>query len=121
VPSPESPLRSAALDSKILIRLPLGRPGARFDAGKLVEHLNAVGRHYIIQGQTNCALAVHPKPQSLDVWLRKNFAHEPNMKQAVNEVLEQLISSGLFEEGKFLCPDSGHQCKGIRLVAAVRG
>ena len=39
----------------------------------------------------------------------------PDTKQAVNEVIQQLVATGDFEEGCFLCPDSGRMCKGIRL------
>jgi hypothetical protein len=93
--------------------------GTPFDTAidRLVEHLKTLGRDYIIQGQVNCKLSAHPKPQSLDVWLRKNIRGNPDTKQAVNELVDQLVSSGRFKEGRFTCPDSGRICKGIRLVA----
>jgi hypothetical protein len=58
----------------------------------------------------------HPKPRSLDCWLRENYASHPDTKQAVNEVIDDLVGTGDFVEGKFMCPDSGHKCKGIKLV-----
>lgn len=103
-------------DSATRIRLPFGGKRQYFDANNLVRYLIESGRNHIIQGQVNCRLSAHPKPNSLDVWLRRNFADNSDVKQAVNEVMSQLVSTGLFEEGTFLCPDSARMCKGIRLV-----
>jgi len=102
------------------ITLPFGGSEAKFDVVKLVEHIKDSGRDYIIQGQINCALSVHRKPRSLDVWLRRNFAANHDAKQAVNDVIDQLVSTGLFEVGQFRCPDSGRSCKGIKLVKKAR-
>ncbi|MBI3694486.1 MAG: hypothetical protein HY238_06565 [Acidobacteria bacterium] len=122
-PMPKSPLLDqpntrGAQDSNrnTRIMLPYGGAKGHFEANELVRYLIESGRNYIIQGQVNCRLAAHPKPGSLDVWLRRNFADNPDTKQAVNQVVQQLVSTGLFEEGRFLCPDSGQPCKGIRLV-----
>ena len=98
------------------IRLPFGGAGASFNATALVKHVQSSGSDYIIQGQTACALSAHPKPRSLDVWLRRNYTANKDTKQADNSVIAQLVSTGLFETGRFLCPDSGKLCKGIRLV-----
>ena len=105
-------------DSGTRISLPFGGTNRYFDANDLVRYLIESGRNHIIQGQTNCRLSAHPKPSSLDVWLRRTFADNPDTTQAVNEVVRQLKSTGLFEEGKFFCPDSRRTCKGIRLVPA---
>ena len=105
----------------VSIRLPFGGPDAKFDVDRLVEHLKDSGREFIIQGQAHRALSVHPKPRSLDVWLRRNFASNPDIKQAVNEVIDQLVSTALFEKGQFVCPDSGRLCKGIKLVKGITG
>jgi len=53
---------------------------------------------------------------TLDFWLRRNFAKSADIKQAVNDVIRQLVSTGFFEEGEFPCPDNGRLCKGIRIV-----
>jgi hypothetical protein len=101
-----------------MIKLPYGGPGAKFDEQELVEHLKAHFRDYIIQGQQNCSLLNHTKPKSLDYWLRINHAKEPDTKQAVNEVIDQLVATGLFETAKSLpCPDSvkGHKFYQINL------
>ena len=98
------------------VLLPYGGAHRGFEAQQLVEHLQAGGRDHIIQGQQKCTLAEHTKPNSLDVWLRKSFAQNPDVKQAVNSVIDSLVATGLFEQGNFLCPDIGTICKGIRLV-----
>lgn len=100
------------------IGLPFGGAGATFDVSTLIQHLRESGRPYIIQGQTQCIFSEHPKPRSLDFWLRRKFAKNRDTKQAVNGVIGQLVSTGLFEAGEFLCPDSGRLCKGIRIVKA---
>jgi hypothetical protein len=101
------------------IRLPFGEATATFEVVKLIEYVNESGRDYIIQGQNQCPLAAHPKPKSLDYWLRVNCTKNHDTTQAVNEVIGQLVSTGLFEEGRFRCPDSGRTCKGIRLAAGA--
>jgi len=74
------------------------------------------GRNYIIQGQTHCNRAEHPKPNSLDCWLRDNYAQNRNTNQAENEVIKDLVNTGDFEEGNFICPISRIKCKGIKIV-----
>lgn len=97
-----------------IIILPHGY--SEFDSDDLKAHIKSTGRTYIIQGQKACNRNEHPKPKSLDCWLRDNYAHNPNTKQAVNEVIAALVNTGDFEEGKFDCPDSGEKCKGIKLI-----
>lgn len=89
--------------------------GGQFDEFQLVEHIRATGRRYIIQGQNACSLEDHPKPNSLDYWLRQ-FASCPDTKQAENSVIDALVETGLFLLSKNLeCPDSGRLCKGLVL------
>ena len=102
-----------------MIRLPYGGPNAQFDERELVDHLRTRMRDYIIQGQQNCRLENHTKKQSLDYWLRSNFASNPDTKQAVNTVMEDLVATGLFEEEKLTCPDSGRKCKGLKLKPGI--
>ena len=90
--------------------------GGSFDEQALVQHIRRSGRNYIIQGQTACALANHPKPDSLDYWLRQ-FAHNRDTKQADNKVIAQLVATGLFKKASNLCcPNSGRPCKGLILI-----
>lgn len=104
----------------IAIELPYGGPGAKFYVNDLTDHIIGRGRDYIIQGQVHCRLADHPKPQSLDVWLRQNFTNRKDVAQAVNKVIDELVSTGLFAEEELTCPDSGDLCKGIKLVKVPR-
>ncbi len=103
------------------IKLPHGGPGAGFPLSALAAHIRSTGRDYIIQGQQNCALGEHTKPNSLDVWLRQNCTGRKDSKQAVNQVIQALVASGHFEVARLLCPDSGRRCKGLRLVSVVPG
>ena len=96
------------------IALPYGNNS--FNSEELKECIRGTGRDYIIQGQVKCRREIHPKPNSLDCWLRDNYAQNPDTKQAVNEVILALVNTGEFEEGRFICPDSGERCKGIRIV-----
>ena len=94
------------------------RAGASFDAHDLKDHIRRSGRTHIIQGQVTCLLSDHPKPSSLDVWIRKNGApSNQNTKQADNDVINQLVRTGLFRGGKFKCPDSGRMVEGIEIVS----
>lgn len=89
--------------------------GGSFNEQALVRYIRKSGRNYIIQGQTTCILANHPKPDSLDYWLRQ-FAY-PDTKQADNDVITQLVATGLFKVSyKLSCPNSGRLCKGLVLV-----
>jgi hypothetical protein len=96
------------------IHLPYGNN--LFNSDDLKEHIKKSGRDYIIQGQVACMRKKHPKPNSLDCWLRDNYARCPDTKQAVNEVIRALVNTAEFEEGNFICPDSGRRVKGIRIV-----
>ena len=99
------------------IELPYGGKGAGFYVSQLIAHIRSTGRDYIIQGQQNCSLKDHTKPRSLDVWLRENCTHRKDVKQAVNEVMDALVATGLFEvERGLICPDTGYPAKGLRLL-----
>ena len=89
---------------------------AEFDSEDLIKHIRQSLRTYIIQGQVNCTRRDHPKTNSLDCWLRDNYARNPDTKQAVNEVIDALLATGVFRLGKFKCPDSRKLCKGIELI-----
>ena len=102
------------------IELPYGAPGEGFSVSYLITYLQASNKEYIIQGQRACCLADHPKPNSLDVWLRKNFTSRQDIKQATNDVVHEIIKTGLFQEGWYTCPDSGRKCKGIRISHSPR-
>ncbi len=90
--------------------------GGKFEESDLVQYIKSTRRDYIIQGQQAASKANHSKPQSLDYWLRQ-FADNPNTKQAENSVIEVLVETGYFKvESNLSCPDSGWRCKGLRLL-----
>ncbi len=102
------------------IRLPHGEPGTGFSVRELVDYMEQSGHEYIIGGEVDCALVDHPKPASLDYWLRENFAANKDTKQATNEVIAQLVATGLFEPANDLrCPDTGTRSFGLRLKAGA--
>ncbi len=95
------------------------RHGARFRVRELVDYIARSGLDYIISGEVDCALADHPKPKSLDYWLRENFAKNKEAKQATEDVIAQLVATKSFELKEDLrCPDSGHKSKGLVLKFA---
>jgi len=90
--------------------------GGSFDENDLVNFILQSGRNYIIQGQTACVRQDHPKPSSLDYWLRQ-FGQNEDTKQADNEIMAALVATGFFQESRDLvCPDSNNRCKGLVLV-----
>jgi len=97
-----------------VINLPYGNN--MFNSEDLKEYILTTGRNFIIQGQQNCRREDHTKPNSLDCWLRDHYAQNPDTKQAVNAVINALVNTGDFEEGRFICPDSGKRVKGIRII-----
>jgi len=98
------------------IGLLYGGPQESFPIQDLVDYLQAVNRSYIIIGGVNCTFAEHTKFQSLDYWIRKNYTNRKDTRQAVKEVIKNLVASGRFEERvDLICPDSGRHCKGLAL------
>lgn len=95
--------------------------GAGFRVRDLIEHIENSGRNYIIEGGVDCALADHPRPRSLDYWLRENFAHNKETRQDTRDVIRQLLATGAFEESDDLrCPDTGERALGLRLKPAAQ-
>jgi hypothetical protein len=87
--------------------------GAVFKEDDLINYIRQSGCNYIIQGQTACSRQHHPKQSSLDYWLRQ-FGKHPDTKQADNDVMAALVTTGLFiESNNLVCPDSGNPCKGL--------
>jgi hypothetical protein len=103
------------------IQLPHRGAGEGFSVRELVDYIEQSGRDYIIVGDVDCALADHPKPASLDYWLRENFAPNKETKQATKEVIAQLLTTTLFEPAYDLrCPDTGNRSFGLRLKAGTQ-
>ena len=98
------------------ISLPYGGHGAGFDAVDLENYLLERGLDYIVQGHCKCVLGDHRKPNSLDYWLRQRYTEYKDTMQAVDSVIRELVGTGIFCRGSFICPDSGQRCKGIALL-----
>lgn len=108
------PAADAILDRRVSLH---HHESGGFKVGDLVRHIQESGRDYIIEGGVNCALADHPRPRSLDYWLRENFARNKETRQATRDVVEQLLATGVFEEtGDLRCPDTGEHSLGLRLT-----
>ena len=91
--------------------------GDAFDTCDLIAYIRSTGRNYIVQGQQICKLQDHTKPNSLDVWMRKQGdPAKANTKQADNKVIADLVGTGKFRGGLFTCPDSGRSAKGIEVI-----
>lgn len=88
--------------------------GETFDVLELIAELEQRGVNAIVQGQQAVVLESHTKPQSLDYWLRARSKNK-DTKLATNEVVDQLIKSGLFIEDEVHCADSGRKCKGVKI------
>lgn len=94
----------------------LNYPDMEFDEQELIDFIKASGNIYMIQGQRVIKLGNHPKPNSLDVWLRKRFPKKRDTKLADNYVIDALVETGKFIATKEYCPDSGRLCQAIRLA-----
>lgn len=88
-----------------------------FHISTLIQHLINQRRDVIIQGQQSVTFDNLTKQSSLDYWIRASVARKKNTKQAVNDVVNQICATGIFEAvDKLICPDTGRLCKCIRLI-----
>lgn len=70
----------------------------------------------MVFGAIKAKFADHNKHRSLDYWLRSNGARSPDQMQAEGSLVEQLVGTGHFQEIVMACPDTGRQCKGLKLL-----
>lgn len=82
---------------------------------KLIQYFQDNKLNYIIIGSTKVTLQNHPKPNSLDVWLRTrpNVIRYKDTCQSVNNVVSQLIKHEAFSLGLRKCPKSNRMCKAL--------
>jgi hypothetical protein len=88
--------------------------GAGFNSDYLVSLFINEKLDYITIGATHVSLLNHPKPKSLDVWIRNLESVTMNHKdtcQAVATVINQLISLENFSLAIRKCRTSGKMCK----------
>jgi len=88
---------------------------ARFKIEDLIKHFIKNDLDYMVIGSTQVVLHLHPKPNSLDVWIRnhKNARAYANTCQSVNKVITQLIKYESFSMGLRKCPTSNRMCKAL--------
>jgi len=81
----------------------------------LIAHFKENKFNFMIIGSTQVVLNVHPKPNSLDVWMRnhKNVRAYANTCQSVSKVITQLIKHKSFSLGLRQCPESKRMCKSL--------
>ncbi len=98
-----------------LIALPHG--GNQFNEHDLVDYIRSFKpqRDYIIIGKERTVLARHRKKMSLDYWLRQRSPYEDTM-QAVDSIVDALVTTGLFVRDKRPCPESRRDCNALRLT-----
>jgi hypothetical protein len=116
-PHNQGATREAASFGSGQLRLPYGGPGASFPIQDLVVYVRSSGRKYIIIGGANCTFAKHRKQQSLDYWLRSHYTDRKDMRQTTDELIEQVVATGLFQvRTGLICQDSGRRCRGLALT-----
>lgn len=88
---------------------------ARIPIQDFINHFIDNTLNFMIIGSTQVVLNVHPKPKSLDVWIRnhKNAKAYANTCQSVNNVISQLIKHESFSLGLRKCPKSKRICKAL--------
>ena len=81
----------------------------------LIQYFHNNRLNYLIIGSTQVTLQNHPKPNSLDVWLRKHpdIFHHRDTCQSVNKVITQIIKHQSFSQGLRKCPISNRFCKAL--------
>jgi hypothetical protein len=94
----------------------LRHTGLAFDEQELIDAIKGAGKTFMVQGQRVIKFGGHPKPESLDVWLRERFPKKRDTKLADNYVIDALVATGRFIATKEYCSTSGRLCKAIRLA-----
>jgi hypothetical protein len=98
------------------IELPYAGTGAQFIIEELMNHFRNENINYLIIGARHVTLSNHPKPNSLDFWLRnhESVAHSyKNTCQAVSTVIDDILEYEKFFIGKGKCPTSNKICKAL--------
>lgn len=96
------------------IKLKHAGQGVVFNSEELISLFENEKADYITIGATHVTLSNHPKPKSLDVWIRNHESVSMNHKdtcQAVTAVISQLISLKNFSLAIRKCRTSGEMCK----------
>lgn len=95
------------------------RDGGSVNLNSIISHFNECGGKMVL-GANKAKLANHDKHLSLDYWLRSNGARNPDQMQAESSLIEQLVGTGNFAETVMACPNTGRQCKALKLLRISR-
>ena len=88
----------------------------QFHVHQLIRYMQDEGRSYIVTCGKRIGFDKHPKPNSLDYWVKANVAKSKSTVNSTRTLVDQLVATGFFEQrDKLSCPDSGRPCKGIML------
>lgn len=101
------------------IFLPHGGNNSAFYLYELVDYFKNNKLPFMIIGNTHVSLKKHKKKDSFDMWLRNHSSLKSNAKntcQAVNSVINNVISSGLFNIEKHVCPITRKKCRALVYV-----
>lgn len=104
-----------AIDPRAWIRLPHGGNEAGFYAQRVADAVAAMPGREIVIGATKSALA-KVKPHSLDYLLRTRYAKIPDTMQAVRQVIDSMVATGLFERSTMDDPETGRSVDSLRLI-----
>lgn len=97
------------------INLPHGGSQAGFYAGRLVDAFNQEGVREKVIGGIHKGL-VEVKPHSLDYLIRTRYAKTPDTKQVVAAVIDDLVSTGLFQRSTMNDPETGREVDSLALT-----
>lgn len=90
-PPPREPLPDSEW-----INLPFGGSHAGFYVGRLIDELQQRPGREMLVGAVSASLD-RVDSESLDYFLRTRYAKRPDTKQAVREVLRELVATGKIE------------------------
>lgn len=92
-------------------------PGCNFDLDDLVTEMRRpVHNGVMIIGKINSSIANHPKPRSLDYWLRQHAGTHQDTRQATDTVISAIVRDPRFTQTRANCPHTGRPCNAIRLI-----
>lgn len=97
------------------INLPHGGSQAGFYVGRLVDAFNQEGVREKVIGGIHKGLA-EVKTHSLDFLLRTRYAKTPDTKQVVAAVIDDLVSTGLFQRSTMSDPETGKAVDSLALT-----
>ncbi len=102
-------------DPSAWIRLPHGGSEAGFYVQRVADAVAAMPGREIVLGAVNGVLST-VKPHSLDYLLRTRYAKNPDTKQVVRSLVDNMVATGLFERSTMADPETGKEVGSLRLT-----